>query len=615
VLRGAAVLVLAVGAARADDLDPPERVARVEIVEGAAAFQAAGTDAWNTDLSNRPFTTGDKLWVDRDARAEMSLGATAIRMGAQTAMQLLNVGDRATQLGLTGGSLNLRVRYLSPDETFEVDTPNLAVTIQTPGEYRIDVDDTGTITDVAALNGQVGAIGQSQDFTLQPGQFGEFRGTGELAPTFEDLPAPDAFDQWAQQLDQREDQSLTANFVSRDVTGYEDLDSTGTWATDPDEGPVWVPQVDPGWAPYSQGSWAWIDPWGWTWIDAAPWGFAPFHYGRWTMTRAGWAWAPGRLAVRPVYAPALVAWVGGAQFGVGGTAVAWFPLGLNELYRPAYPASASYLRNINVTNTDLDPTALIDARAGTGRRFVNQSVPGAVSSESRDAFVSATVLARAGTGRASPSLDAQAFAQALAKAPASTAQVPVGPTPRSMFRDANPGAHHVAAALAARADARFALGVTARGVPPAVRVQLHRGVRAQSVAVRLVAAHGTTNVSGAAIPTPAGRAAEPAGRGGLPAATVPRPSPSVRTDRPAGAGASESDGSPRESRPTASHAEDRPPAAQREAREEARAPVNDQRRPEQSTAAPERVVPRSPAAEVKPKDKPANKPFLKPEPR
>jgi hypothetical protein len=240
-------------------------------------------------------------------------------------MQLLNVADRATQLGLTGGSLNLRVRYLSPDETFEVDTPNLAVTIQAPGEYRIDVDDSGTITAVAVQSGQLSVIGQSQDFTLQPGQFGEFRGTAELAADFEDLPAPDGFDQWARQLDQREDQSLTANFVSRDVTGYEDLDSTGTWATDPDEGPVWVPPVDSGWAPYSQGCWLWIDPWGWTWIDAAPWGFAPFHYGRWTMTRAGWAWAPGRPAVRPVYAPALVAWLGGAQFGVGGTSVAWFP--------------------------------------------------------------------------------------------------------------------------------------------------------------------------------------------------------------------------------------------------------------------------------------------------
>ena len=28
-------------------------------------------------------------------------------------------------------------------------------------------------------------------------------------------------------------------------------------------------------------SWVWLRPWGWTWVDDAPWGFAPFHYGRW----------------------------------------------------------------------------------------------------------------------------------------------------------------------------------------------------------------------------------------------------------------------------------------------------------------------------------------------
>src|SRR5256885_3839541 len=43
-----------------------------------------------------------------------------------------------------------------------------------------------------------------------------------------------------------------------------------------------------------------------SWVDDAPWGFAPFHYGRWTIVGGSWGWVPGPIRVRPWYAPALV---------------------------------------------------------------------------------------------------------------------------------------------------------------------------------------------------------------------------------------------------------------------------------------------------------------------
>ncbi len=53
-------------------------------------------------------------------------------------------------------------------------------------------------------------------------------------------------------------------------------------------------------------------------VDDAPWGFAPFHYGRWVSWNGGWGWAPGPLGYwNPYYAPALVGWIGGSGFGVG----------------------------------------------------------------------------------------------------------------------------------------------------------------------------------------------------------------------------------------------------------------------------------------------------------
>ncbi len=85
--------------------------------------------------------------------------------------------------------------------------------------------------------------------------------------------------------------------------------SSRTWATCGHRA-----EVPAGWAPYRNGHWAWIDPWGWTWVDDAPWGFAPFHYGRWTVVDDRWGWVPGPVRQRAVYAPALVAFIGGAEF-------------------------------------------------------------------------------------------------------------------------------------------------------------------------------------------------------------------------------------------------------------------------------------------------------------
>src|SRR5664279_5923051 len=73
----------------------------------------------------------------------------------------------------------------------------------------------------------------------------------------------------------------------------------------PTYGNVWMPtSVQSGWAPYHNGHWVWVAPWGWTWVDDAPWGYAPFHYGRWVSLRGNWGWVPGPINYQPVYAPA-----------------------------------------------------------------------------------------------------------------------------------------------------------------------------------------------------------------------------------------------------------------------------------------------------------------------
>src|SRR5208282_5188732 len=88
--------------------------------------------------------------------------------------------------------------------------------------------------------------------------------------------------------------------------------SSGRWDTAQGYGEVWYPKVPAGWVPYADGRWVWIVPWGWTWVDAESWGFAPCHYGRWALIGESWAWVPGAFEPFPVYAPALIGFLGGS---------------------------------------------------------------------------------------------------------------------------------------------------------------------------------------------------------------------------------------------------------------------------------------------------------------
>ena len=92
------------------------------------------------------------------------------------------------------------------------------------------------------------------------------------------------------------------------------------------------------WAPYRNGYWADVGAWGPTWVDDAPWGYAPFHYGRWAYVGGRWGWAPGRYVARPLWAPALVGWTGGAGWGVGiavgGAGVRMGAARVGRAYRP-----------------------------------------------------------------------------------------------------------------------------------------------------------------------------------------------------------------------------------------------------------------------------------------
>lgn len=334
--------------------DPPARVARLNHVLGAVSFAPAeAPNQWTQAVINRPLTGGDRLWADRDGRGEFHVGSTAVRLAPLTSLDVLYLDDDRMQLRLAQGTANLRVRDLDSDDLVEISTPAGAVIVRRAGSYRISVDPHSDVVRVAVNFGQAEVVTPQRSFAVPTGQTALVNAYGQ--PVFEIAQASsDDFDRWSTERDRREDRIESTRYVSPHMTGHEDLDAHGTWRTVPEYGAVWVPaRVERGWAPYRQGHWSWIAPWGWTWVDDAPWGFAPFHYGRWVMVHDHWAWAPGPIVRRPVYAPALVAFVGGSSWGVSlrsGPAVGWFPLGWREPYRPWYRASHAHARNVNFTH-------------------------------------------------------------------------------------------------------------------------------------------------------------------------------------------------------------------------------------------------------------------------
>ena len=378
--------------------DPPSVVARMNYTQGAVSFQPGGEGDWVTAVPNRPLTSGDNLWTDQNARAEFHIGSTAVRLAPQTSVTLLDLDDRTTQLRLSEGTVIVRLRHLDDGDLVEVDTPNLAFDLQRTGEYRIDVDSAGNVTNVAVWSGRGEVTGGGYSYTVVAGQSARFSGADQLNYDIAQMPRADDFDNWAFERDHREDGAESANYVSPEMTGYEDLDDYGHWQYVGGYGTVWVPSgVASDWAPYRNGHWAFIDPWGWTWVEDEPWGFAPFHYGRWAYAGNRWCWVPGPVAVRPVYAPALVAFVGGTGIAIGGgPGVAWFPLGPGEVYVPYYRGSRGYVERLNVTNTVVNVTRVTNIydRRVTNITYVNQRVNNGVTLVSRETFVNARPVYR-----------------------------------------------------------------------------------------------------------------------------------------------------------------------------------------------------------------------------
>ena len=370
--------------------DPPGRVGRVAEISGdVRTLDAEG--GWRDVVRNQVLSTGDRITTDKTGRATLQVGSTVARLGADSDLVVTRMDDQHVRLRFDHGHLAVRVRSEDiPGELF-IDTDEGAWVPHHAGQYRFD-----------RLPGQpLGAQAWSGDMLLEapdsslplkaPQRVQVWRDARNATHYHVDPAIKDAFGDGVLAQDRQDDALAAANTaaqVAPEMTGESDLARFGAWRKGPGGEHVWTPaRLPAGWQPYQQGAWTWKLPWGWTWVDDQPWGFAPFHYGRWLQVEGHWAWTPGQWgSARPVFAPALVGWLGGPALSVdGGPAIGWVALAPDEPVFPGYAVSARYWNAI--TEPSVAPAARRPVAIGGRARLVpagavtyaNGRLPGAVT--------------------------------------------------------------------------------------------------------------------------------------------------------------------------------------------------------------------------------------------
>jgi len=370
--------------ARAQD-DLPGRVGRISEFAGQLYLSPEDrASEWQGIGLNYPVSSGDNLWVGGDGRAEVDYGGGQFRLSGDTNLHVSRLDENQIALFIAQGRVILRVRVLDPGESARIDAPNTQIQLTRPGLYRIDVVPDRQSTAVTVREGEAIVLLANGSQQTLPGQMAIVTGADPVAANVINGTGLDGFDTWSADRDRYYDRPRGNAYVSRQMVGYADLDQYGTWESAPEYGPVWYPaNVAPGWAPYQDGYWTSVAGFGLTWVDAAPWGYAPFHYGRWAWVRGRWGWCPGTFVARPVWAPALVGWVGGPGWRVsasfGAPVYGWVPLGWGEPYHPWWGRCSN-----NCWSRYNRPYA-VDVNERPARppaHFRNADVPGAVAAVS-----------------------------------------------------------------------------------------------------------------------------------------------------------------------------------------------------------------------------------------
>ncbi|WP_454905342.1 hypothetical protein [Variovorax gossypii] len=140
---------------------PSGQIARLNQQQGTVSVALAGQDRWQAARQGGTLSVGDRVWTDRNARAEFYIGPVTLRLGSQTQVEFSGLDANFVDITTTQGELQLRVRDGLAGQRLKIHTGNLHAVITAPGEYRFAADTATSTTWVAVTSGQLTLYGKN----------------------------------------------------------------------------------------------------------------------------------------------------------------------------------------------------------------------------------------------------------------------------------------------------------------------------------------------------------------------------------------------------------------------------------------------------------------------
>src|SRR5262249_116804 len=144
------------------------------------------------------------------------------------------------QLSVPQGRIGLHLRQLGEGNSVEIDIPRGGVWLLDAGVYDVAAGSPDQPARIIVFEGSARFVGGSVDVASKAGEAAVISGTETLTVKMEKA-VPDAFYQWCRSRDYREPRVAASRHVSPRMTGYEELDTYGSWRTVPNYGAVWYP--------------------------------------------------------------------------------------------------------------------------------------------------------------------------------------------------------------------------------------------------------------------------------------------------------------------------------------------------------------------------------------
>src|ERR1700733_1343920 len=213
--------------------DPPARVGRLAFAQGTVSFHDAQDANWTAAPVNAALTTGDSLWTEPNARSEISVSGTRVRLDQSTQLDMLQVDDSTTRLQLDQGRLDIKTLTMDTSQPYEIVTPRGTIKLEAQGDYYVESGSTEDPTRLGVRSGAAQITGlNGQVLAVRAGEVGEITGDAQSPQLHTIQSAPPPVPQYWAQRDQQVSYAQP-QYISADVVGYEDMQAYGGWSNDP----------------------------------------------------------------------------------------------------------------------------------------------------------------------------------------------------------------------------------------------------------------------------------------------------------------------------------------------------------------------------------------------